>query len=222
MARNTATNQRITATLPIGLVSGMPWSLFVVAKAANTTGEGYALQLSEGAAVDRNRTLGFRGDTVGDPAQLRLGGNPGGTTRLANSAGSFSANVYSALGATITSTTSYAVFLNGTATTGASLAYDAVSLANVTIGAYFSSSAYSSPLNQDVAEAAGWKGLALTDREQAAMAVGYSPKRIRPAGLSFYVPMFREVRDMNKILASLTDTGTTQASRHPRRIGFMW
>lgn len=70
----------------------------------------------------------------------------------------------------------------------------------------------------DVADAAFWDGVHLNTDEIAAYNKGISPALIRPAALSFYAPLVRDVADRIEASA-VTLVGSTTVSDHPRVIG---
>lgn len=82
-----------------------------------------------------------------------------------------------------------------------------VAVLNEAFGSYFSGS---------VCRAAGWAAT-LTDGEKDVLQRGFSPRRIRPQSLRFYIPL---VRDVQELMARAT-FGTTGGSvtDHPRTYG---
>ena len=67
----------------------------------------------------------------------------------------------------------------------------------------------------EVAEFAVW-GVALTADEVASLAKGFSPKRIRPQSLVFYVPATRALADYFRNGLALTTVGSPTVTDNPR------
>jgi hypothetical protein len=215
MARNTATSQRIIGTNPDGL--GYPNTLFCRAKAPDVTAQRYAFQLANPGASDDSWTVGFRGDTGGDPIQYRLAAGGAGIVKVVNSASSYSAATWYSLAIRAISTTDYDLFVNGVRADGSDPAGTPANTTRYVIGAFISSSSYFDHLNDDVCDCAAWS-TDLTDDEITSLQRDYPPYRIRPQNLIFNARLVREVIE-TKLGIVLTDSGTT-VSVHPRSYGF--
>jgi len=215
VARNTATSQRITG--PFGSGLAYPSTFYCRAQCPDVTTERSAFQLGHVSASDDNWTIEFRGDTGGDPVQFRVANGGGGVTRVVNSSGSFAASTWHDIVARATSTTDYDIFLDGVRSDGSTAAGIPSTTTRFVIGAFLSSGAYGSYLNDDICRCAAWSA-ALTDAEVLSLAAGFSPRRIRPQNIVFYAPLVREVQDIFRNGVVLTDTGTAYAE-HPRTYG---
>ena len=201
-----------------GAITAYPISLFVVARNSSTTVEAYPLQYSlTPGGSDRNMTLGFRGDVVSDPVEIRRG-NAASTTTVAR-AGTFLANTYINIGGSSASTTVYACYANGVKVSGAATVttFPAAASPVVLLGAFVDVNTYSAFLNGGAFRAAIWNA-ALTDDEMISLARGFSPRRIRPQSLKFYAPLIRTVQDLIGAIA-FTATNAVAAVDSPRAYG---
>jgi hypothetical protein len=214
MARNTATSQRITGTFASGLA--YPSTYYCRVQAPDLTAIHCAFGLAAAASSDDAFLLYLRGDTGGDPAQLRIGGS--GIARGVNSAASYTTGTWMDVCGRATTTTDYDIFLNAVKTDGSTAAGTPSGITTFVIGADVSSSVFGAFLNDDIACCAAWSE-ALTDDEITSMFRGFSPRRIRPASRVLYAPLIRTVQDIGKNGITLTDTGTTVAV-HPRSYGY--
>lgn len=210
-------------TAPFSIISDYPFSMFIAARHNSIATEGVAFQYSQQPlSSDVNQTIDFRGDTAGDPVQYRRGNNDTSTTSVVNSAAGFSANVWASIGASSSgsSAASAAVYLNGTKTSTASgtTIFGTRLSSQIVLGAFVSSSAYSTFLNGGAFRAAMWSAT-LTDAEMVSLARGFSPRRVRPQSLRYYAPLIRNVQDL---IAAITHTATNAAAAvdSPRAYGY--
>lgn len=154
--------------------------------------------------------LGLAGSTGQIRAGIRTGG---GAFGIAISSASATANTWNHACAVFTSNTSRAAFLDG-ANKGTNTTNRALStLDRTTIGARGTSTGETEFFPGLIAEVGIWE-IALADEDVARLALGFSPRLIRPQSLVFYAPLIRDIQDIRGGL-TLTTTGTTVAD-HPR------
>lgn len=204
-------------------ITNYPISLFIQARHNSTATEGYPLQYSQQPGnSDVNQTLGFRGDSVGDPIQYRRGNNASSTTSTVNSSSGYAANTWTSLGAvSISANASDAsVFLDGvkTSTATAGTFFGSQSSPIILLGAFVSVNAYSAFLNGGAFKAALWN-VTLSDAEMVSLSKGFSPRRVRPQSLRLYMPLVRSVQELIAAL-SITATNAAAAVDSPRAYGF--
>lgn len=165
-----------------------------------------AYTASDGSAA----WIGITGSTGQVRAGIRTGG---GAFGIALSSISATANAWNHFCGVFASNTSRSSYLNGgnkgTNTTNRALS----TLDRLTIGARGTSSGETEFFPGLIAEVGIWE-IALADDDVARLALGFSPRLIRPQSLVFYAPLIRDVQDIRGGL-SLTTTGTTVAD-HPR------
>jgi hypothetical protein len=208
-------NQR--ASLSVATMSNYPYSLFVLARCANITTEGWGIGLCASAGPDAGSFLGFRGDIALDPTMLRRG-NSGVNPSDATNGAAFSANTWYALGATLTSSSSVAFFKDGTKTTDTANIAMPSSLSFVSLGAFFNSSAPSGFLNGQIAYGAIWN-VALTDAEQESLAKGFPPRRVRPSALYCEAVFARNAFNRSSSGTALSLVNAPTTVDHPRMYG---
>jgi hypothetical protein len=200
-----ASNQWLSVSTAV--VSAEPLTLSVWFKTNDLTVNQIPLGLLRADATG-GRYLNFRGATAGDPlAAVSFDGSTG----QALSAGSVSSGVWTHGGAVFTSTSSRAVFLNGSKDTDTTLITGATP-DNTLIGAFASGN---SNFSGEIAEAAVWN-VALTDQEMASLAAGCSPLRVRPSALVFYAPLSPGVFDYRAGVTITNNNTSTVAADHPR------
>lgn len=89
-------------------------------------------------------------------------------------------------------------------------------LTRTLLGSTYVSSSLTQYLDGRIAEAGIWS-VVLTDAEVTSLYRGFKPSAVRPASLSLYLPLVREVQDVRAGL-SFTNNATAAAA-HVRRIG---
>jgi len=159
--------------------------------------------------------MAANGDVASDP--LKCTTKAGGADNTATTAGSYSASTWQHACAVFASATSRTIYLNGgnsgTNTGSASpTGIDYIAIGRIRV----SNNWFNTWTGGSFAECAIWNAALNTD-EVAALAKGFSPSKIRPQNLVFYVPGIREIIDVRGGLA-LTHSGNSVAA-HPRRIG---
>ncbi len=172
-------------------VTVVPLTLACWANLANTTG-GFALLNVGAKAADEYFALAAEGGVGGDPIRAEIGTSNGTGSRSVDTAGGFSANVwthcagvFSSIG--INGTTAY---INGTGTTGpVSTSGTPSGVDQTSVGAYEAGGGVFGALNGLVAEAAVWN-VALTAADVASLATGVSPMLVRPDALVAYWPLW--------------------------------
>lgn len=209
-----------------GTLSGYPVSMFCRGQSANTTASATVLQYSiNPAANDRNLSLLFRGDVVGDPVQWRRG-NDAATTTAANSAGAYTASTWTAIGGSGTSASAVSVFRDGVETTNTSTTtFPPVISPEIVVGAFRTgtpSFTYSDFLNGAAADLAMWNGGPLTARQQASLSKGFRAPMVQRSGLQMWLPLIGSVfADLCGKAGTFADTGGTPGNtRHPRSYGW--
>lgn len=176
-----------------GMPGGLPLSMFCRCLSNDTTGEGYPYQMLQNSLIDANVTPGFRGDRSGDPLTLRRG-YPGQTSLL--DGGTFSAGQWITYGVVLRASNDASQYINGTRyNTSVDVPYGGIS--DVSHGAFnVGSNSFSTFFNGAVCHAALWR-VALTDEEFASLDKGFSPRRIRPQHLRYYMPGIRLAQDLS-------------------------
>lgn len=128
--------------------------------------------------------------------------------------GAISANAWTHLCGVYSSSTSRSAFKNGGGKTTGTATATLGNLDRVTIGAMlFQGQSILQPYNGKVAEVAVWN-VALSDAEVAILALGVSPRLVRPVSLKLYYPLVRDIVD-NRESTSPT-TLNTSVFDHPR------
>lgn len=165
--------------------------------------------------TERSTSIYFRGDTAGDPVQLRSVNN--GNTLVTNSAAAYSINTITSI-IVIANGANGTIFRDGVKTTSsgasAQLNYNRIVIGGLHL---FDGTVDAGPVG-DICFCAAWSS-ALTDDECASLHKRFAPRRIRPQSLLYYLPLVREVQDARSGLA-YTTTGTVNAATHPRAYGF--
>lgn len=103
-------------------------------------------------------------------------------------------------------------YLNGASTTDNVTNCGPDSLSEVHVGRYSVLGGY---FGGEVQSAAAWSA-SLTAAEVAGLAIGFSPRRIRPQSLVFYMPLVRAAFDWK---GNALDTATGAAADHHRAYG---
>lgn len=178
-------------------------------KAANATSYSPLISFRSTTGGHFFARISFRGDVGGDPVEAVV--SDGGGASVANSAGSFTANVWTHIAGVFASTSSRTVYLNGTSTSNG-----ATRTPN-TPDEVFIARADTSYGAADVAEAGIWN-VALTDSEIASLARGVSPRDIRPGSLvSYWRLMGRSSPEPDFVgRYDLTLFNTPTQAAHPR------
>lgn len=211
MARAFAGSQRIKGSLNVTLTPTTSGQYSVACWARSTTiaAFGYALCFSGESGLDRATSLAFRGDVGGDPLEFYRLQNASGNSLQG---GTYAADTWLHLGGRRNGDGSADLFVNGSKSSTAT-AITVTTLTSFVVGAFTpNGSSFSANLSGQVAEAAAWEGIALSDAEFNSLAKGFQPWRVRLAQLAGYLPLVRDIP------ASFTDTGSTVAA-HPRIYG---
>lgn len=202
-------------------VVGMPFSMFIWARHNSIANSAGALGLVRATALDEGAHMMFRGDTAGDPVQLRYL-RQSTQSAVANSAGSYSADTWTAIGCTCTGATDKDIYLNGVGTKATTNQGDFANgvAPNFTVGAFWGNSTVSDFLNGAAVMAAMWNGAALTADEHMALAKGFPPRRIRPQQRCFYMPLIGGAPFLWDEGSAITNDTTTTNADNPRLYGF--
>lgn len=154
----------------------------------------------------------------GAPAALTAEQYDGTTDGTATHGTTLSAGVWQHAAAVFASSTSRSIYLNGTGkvTDTTSVVGSLAAFNQTTVGAYRDSAA-SDYVNGDMAEFAVWN-VALTDADVAVLALGVSPRLVRPDALVFYAPLNGAYSPEIDLVGhrDLTLTNAPAAAAHPR------
>lgn len=199
-------------------ITAYPFSLFVRAKSTNLTTQQVGAALIQNAGAYSGWLLGLAGNVALDPAFL----NRFGVEQI--TVGAYSSGVWYALIGTASAAASAAVYQDDSVTsTVVSAALPATPNPNrLMVGARLTPAA-SLYLTGAAASVALWN-VALTAADQHSLAVGFSPRRVRPQNLLGYAPLIRNLDFMAVKVASATSapftaTGSPTVSEQPRSYG---
>jgi hypothetical protein len=198
------------------VVTGTPLTMACWVRMAVATGINTLMNL----AVTSNNTNHFKlmaeGGTVGDPIGFRC--RAGGTEVRADSTTGYAVGTWHHACGVAVSATDRRVFIDG-GSKGTETTSTTPSGLNVTRVGVGGGSSLTNYCNGTIAEAAVWNA-ALSDEEIAILAKGLSPRRMRPASIVAYWPLWgthsTEI-DLAAGLYPLTVTGATQANHAPVR-----
>lgn len=171
-------------------VTSYPMSMACWFRPADLTTSSIILCLSDKDDNDNYTTVGFKGDTAGDPVYAEKRG-VNLTDQILSSGSVTSTSNWYHLGGTFTTTTQ-AVFLDGSKDSE-SQSHTTAGIDNFTIGRLTRGGTHS-PTGYypgEVCHAAVWN-VELTDAEMAALANRVHPFAIRPNALVAYVPLWGE------------------------------
>lgn len=157
--------------------------------------------------------LESRGNVAGVP--LRFTTFMGATADKADSSGTIVANVWQhACGVTASSASRFS-YLNGTpGTENTTNVPDPTDSDVFLIGGAEDAGTPAATWIGLIAEVAIWN-VALSAEDAGALAVGITPRLVRPQGLLFYAPLLRNIVDVRGGL-TLTDNGPSVVADHPR------
>ncbi|MES3013279.1 MAG: hypothetical protein V4750_06055 [Pseudomonadota bacterium] len=201
-----------------GPITWQPFELTLAANASHNSTANAACFLSVSAVggSENSSSLYFRGDTGGDPVQLRHVMNTVTTTIFtANSAAGYSAStMVVAVGRAQSGAA--AIFKDGTKTTASMSTTSQANLSKLSIGEIFinTGAVGNEKVTGNVARVGIWLG-GISDRDADAYNKGAPIPRIKPASLRYYAPLARELQELKGRVA-LTDHSTTVAARHVR------
>lgn len=131
-------------------------------------------------------------------------------------AGAISASTWTHLCGVYTSATSRSAYKNGGTKTTTTTSVTLGNLDRVLTGAMqFQGQSILQPYNGKTAEVAVWD-VALSDAEVTILALGVSPRLVRPASLKFYFPLVRDIVDYRD--STSPTTLNTSVFDHPRVI----
>lgn len=131
-------------------------------------------------------------------------------------AGAISASTWTHLCGVYTSATSRSAYKNGGTKTTTTTSVTLGNLDRVLTGAMlFEGQSILQPFDGKAAEVAIWD-VALSDAEVAILALGVSPRLVRPASLKFYLPLVRDIVDYRN--STSPTTLNTSVFNHPRVI----
>jgi hypothetical protein len=171
------------------------------------------------AAAQASVAVGVSSGTSRNQIGIASGGGPqinstGTSSQTSTSGTGISANTWSHLCGTFSSTVLRELWQNatktatGTANCGTQSTANAIVIGarwNTTLGLYASA---------DLAECAVWN-VVLADAEIASLADGMTCDKVRPQSLVFYAPLIRELQDLRGGLA-ITNNNTATVAVHPR------
>lgn len=196
-------------------VTAPPFTFCAWFKNVNNTATGTVMSLSDGAS-DAHYII-YRGATVNDP--VGAASNDQGAASGESQAITSGAISWHVLMGWFGATNNREVhrgrlqaYVSGTAQT-TDVTPDSMSEWN--IGRY--SSTVGSYLAADIARAAIWS-VALTTGELKSLAMGFSPRRVRPQSLAFYAPLVRDVFDW-RTGATISVTGAATVAPEDRSYG---
>lgn len=126
-----------------------------------------------------------------------------------------SVNAWYHLCGVVTSTTSRALYVNGSSVSSSTATQNNISLSNLYIGCTINASGTPTVLmDGDLADAAIWS-VALSDSEIASLGKGIPANLVRPSSLEFYAPLIRDLTDQVGG-RTITNNNGAIASDHPR------
>jgi hypothetical protein len=164
------------------------------------------------AAALANRFIIFaRGDLAGDPITASADNGSGG---VATTTAGYTANTWHHACGVFTSSTSRAVYLDGTNSGTNATNITPSGLDTTTIGSRFTQNTNGVFLNGLIAEVGIWNA-ALTAEEVASLAKGMTCDKIHPQNLVFYAPLVRDLIDQKGGRTITNNNGATVAN-HPR------
>lgn len=189
-------------TTPTSPVSGVPLTLACWTKLNSLTGGPTIFNLQGADVLSASILLGIR------PSDLTIRLFTSGVSTI-QSAPAVTGQWFHAAGV-VTSTTSRAVYYNGTSSGSSTTSVAAPTLTRVIIGADIYSGAPEAFVNGAIAECGVWSA-ALTAVEIASLAKGISPRVVRPQSLVFYAPLLRNLIDYKGRLTITNNNGATAA-----------
>lgn len=201
-------------------VSAYPITIFARGKSTDTAALQTLFSYIQNSSPYNGMGLYFRGDVGGNPLTYSKW-----SALAVNSSGGYSSGVWVAATGRANSATQFDIDLDGTVTTGgtSSVAFlTSPPPADVHIG-YRANPTATDLLTGSLACIALWAAY-LDDAEKDSLVKGFSPRRVRPQSLKFYVPLVRDLRAVFDALASgghsaWTTTGSPTVTDHPRSYG---
>lgn len=195
-----------------------PFTIYCRGYSNNTTAEQALATFTNSSQLDDFVAVSLRGDTVGDPVQMRRSNASAvdGTNGAA-----YVANTWIDVCGVVTSATNVAIYADGAKTTDtASITYPVTfPYSTFSISSYFTSGGRSGFLNGRSASIAFWTD-ALTDDEVTSLARGFPPRRIRPQSLQLYLPYIRDGFEWRGWNPVYTEQNSPTVADHPRSYAF--
>lgn len=202
------------------IVSAYPITIFARGKSTDTANLQTLATFIQNSGSYSGAALFFHGATGGDPMIFSKFGGVN-----ANSVAGYSSGTWLAVAGRASGATQLDIDLDGTVTAGAatSVAFPtSPPPADVFIGARYNPTP-GNLLTGSAACVALWAAY-LDDDEVMSLTKGFSPRRVRPQSLKFYVPLVRDLRAVFDALSSgghsgWTTTGSPTVTDHPRSYG---
>jgi hypothetical protein len=191
-------------------VTGSPLTLACQFKRSVTGTAGYLVAITNGAGSPINQIESIFHTAAGLFATESYNNTAYGQSNLASNVTDWvrAAGVHGSVASRVAHASGSAGSVETTSVSGVSMTELSVACLSETDGGYSTAT---------IAAAAGWSA-ALNDSEIASLNAGFSPRRIRPQSLEFYIPLVREVTEWRKGSTFTTSGGTV--ADHPRMYGF--
>jgi hypothetical protein len=216
MSRNFVAASSQYLSHPAAVVADVPITMSCWFYVANVTTAHVILSIGSDTTLGRHQ-MTLAGNIGGDPLRLQTLGAASGTANC-DATGSYAANVWTHACAVVSGVASRACYRDGAnkGTSTASQATGSFGTGVTTIGARVASGSPGIYHQGRIAEVGFWD-VALDDAEVAALASRISPRRIRPANLVAYWPLWGlhspEI-DVARGLYPMTVNGGATAADH--------
>lgn len=203
-----------------GLVGGT--TLFIRGRTTSSSVQQFALGVYTQTGVDNQKCMyvEWAGHAGGDPMRVWCGDSTT-NVQVAATPGSFSTNTWQSAGGVMKSPTSRSVFMDGVETNSTTGSVTFSTSVNTALIAAWNSG--KNPLagldfQGALCQAAIWD-VELNASEHASLARGFSPRRVRPQSLRYYVPLCRAVQDLRGNVVITQAGSPTVSAQVPRLYG---